>query len=111
MVTPQAQALALEGTWRIEFNDLDATAGVVDIENRGLVGASSSHHIRGDFRINADAITVFLHLRSRAGAAQRAFLIQVIGKFNTAEIDLQGAVVDEPSRTVKARFVRVGVNL
>lgn len=106
MISPQAQALELEGTWQIEVTGLDVTPGAVDIENRGLVGASSSHHIRGDFRLNANAIIAFLYLRGRTGADASGFLIQLKGAINLSNIELHGALADEPSRKITVRLYR-----
>ncbi|MGE3772833.1 MAG: hypothetical protein AB7I32_07885 [Gammaproteobacteria bacterium] len=106
MVSPQARALALEGSWHIEFDGIVAAAGVVDIENRLIVGASSSHHIRGDFRLSRDELTVSLQLRGRAGTSLAVFLLQMKGSYHLTEIALAGETLELEGRAVFAKLHR-----
>jgi len=106
MVSPQARALALEGSWHIEFDGIVAATGAVDIENRLIVGASASHHIRGDFRPSGDQLTVSLQLRGRAGTSLAVVLLQMKGSYHTTEIALAGEILELEGRTVSARLRR-----
>lgn len=106
MESPQARALALEGTWQVCFDGIHVEPGVVTIENRAIAGRSEHQQIRGDFRIHGDEITAFLRVRRFCGARVDDAFIEAFGPYQQQELVLSGATMEQSARDVRVVLKR-----
>lgn len=106
MITPQAQALALEGAWRIEFDGVQLEPVAVTIENRSIVGGNDRYRITGDFRIIDGWITAFVRVRYRRGHDTEEVLVEARGAYGGVQLALTGSTIGPVERAVRIELKR-----
>jgi hypothetical protein len=101
-------ALALEGSWRIEFEGIAVGPCFVDIENRKLAGQNAAHRVIGDFRLEGARVTLFLRVGKREAPAAEDVILTVSGAYHVGKMTLRGGYVLSPEHHV---IVTLGRNI
>jgi len=100
-----AKALALEGTWRLDFDGIDLKWLYIAVENRRFHGRKGAFTVTGDFRLNQNQITAFLRVLRRGGA-QSETIICVSGVCDGSLLTLTGASIDLAPVRIKVSMQR-----
>lgn len=106
MDTPITLAFALEGEWRIEFEDVPHLDGTIMIENRTLRGRGPDSQPSGDLRVNDSTVTVCLRVRWETDSAAREALMQAQGRYHPTTLVALGSDIERPDQVVRIELTR-----
>lgn len=98
---------AFEGLWRIEFPNCAIAAGVVVIARRHIMGGGPTHYLRGNIRISAEEVFVYIRVCAIDGVEPHDVIAEVSGPSDEHSMDLVGDCVGTNDGPIRARLARL----